>query len=145
MAKQISIIFLLLLMTPSILACSLYEHEKKGEVICQLKKGKSKVALYHFKDACEFPEGQKNECIYPIACNEKRTYRGSPILKGKKSLKALCLTAKKIKNKSTKNIFSRKESGISVDIDCSSIEKKPEIKLSIIDSTMECSLSKYVK
>ena len=139
------IFIVFLLSANDLLSCDLFEHEKSGEIICQLEKDGQEVALYYFKEACEFPEGNMNKCIYSVACKNNRNYRGLRIFNGKKSLEALCLTSDKGKNNSIKNLFSHSQNDISVDLDCSTIHDNPEIKLSISNKHQNCKIGKYLK
>lgn len=100
----------------------------RGELICELTDAKDKVSMQLVKMGCEFPEGNRTNCIYAVSCIDDKIFIGANRYQKISNSDSFCLTAKKDEGLLKKAFYSKKEGkrDFNVSLNCSKYKEKKE-------------------
>lgn len=140
--KKKCILFLFFIYSPFVFSCKEYV---SGEIICELNEGDKKLSIQFLKKGCEFPKGNKTDCLYAKSCLNGEVKIGTAIYTNQNSSKDFCLTAKKDKEKLYKSLFSG-EKNLDVVLDCSRFVKEGTnvVTLTLDKKKHKCNLDKVL-
>ena len=86
MMKKKCILFLFFIYSPFVFSCKEYV---SGEIICELNEGDKKLSIQFLKKGCEFPKGNKTDCLYAKSCLNGEVKIGTAIYTNQNSSKDL--------------------------------------------------------
>jgi hypothetical protein len=130
----------LLLISIRTFSCKQYA---EGKTLCELKVKKDSISIKSFRKGCEFPEGNKVNCLYVVACVDNKIYSGTSVYRSLKASQDFCLTSDSKEQKSL--MVSEKKMDAVLDCKTFSKKKKNNIKLSIKGKTKNCNIDKNLR
>lgn len=121
----------------------------RGELICEVTDKADKVSMQLVTMGCEFPEGNRTNCIYAISCIDDKIFIGANRYQKISSSGSFCLTAEKEGDLLLKAFYSKKKGkrDFNVSLNCTKFnkEKENEVILTLGKTKKVCKLDKSLK